>query len=165
MNLIDVIIIIIFIGCLIISLARGFTVSVFGLAGIFFGLIIAEEYYSIIGKILGMIISPKAANIIGYLIICLFIMLLAAHIGLSFKKRIVSVAFFRLLDRIGGLLFGLVMGVIIWELFQMVLLNYTHFNVGEAIQHSRITMFLSYQISDYAKQIEQFALSVIQQFP
>jgi uncharacterized membrane protein required for colicin V production len=163
MNLLDVVIVVIFLGCLIISLARGLIVSVFALAGIYFGLKIAGEYYSIIGELLGMVISPKAANIIGYIITCLFIMLLAAHIGLLFKGRITSIAFFRVLDRIGGLLFGLVMGIIVWVLILVVLVNYTNFDIWEPVDNSRIASFVSYL--DYSQEVAQFTLKVIAQFP
>jgi uncharacterized membrane protein required for colicin V production len=165
MNYIDALLVLVFAVCLIISVARGLTVSFMGFLGIMAGLFFAGEYYSIIGNILGYVISSKPANIIAYFIFCIGFILFFASAGLRCKKKIASISVLSWFDRFGGLFIGLIMFAFFCDVFQMVLLNHLSSGIRASIQNSRISSFLLNHVVDVVHPTIQYVANLIQKFP
>ena len=96
----------------VLAVAQGFFIEVFSLAGVVVGFLVASWGYPVVAQRLSFINPPWAAQIIGFFIIFVVIVILVGSIG-----RIVSwgmkQAGLRSIDRVLGGAFGLVRGALI----------------------------------------------------
>jgi uncharacterized membrane protein required for colicin V production/N-acetylneuraminic acid mutarotase len=160
----DVLIIVILFLGMMFGAARGFTLSIFGLAGIALGLKVAGLYYSTIGNWLGFLNNATVANIIGYIIICLGIMLLAAVIGTGIKN-LLSVMHLTVVDHIIGLFSGFVLAAIICALLFFQSSGNGSIHYYEFEQSSKIVTIVFNNAPDMMQAIQEFIRDIPQHFP
>ncbi|MDE3188179.1 MAG: CvpA family protein [Acidobacteriota bacterium] len=113
MTLVDWIIVALLAGAVLGGLAQGFLRSVFSLGGLILGLVLAAWNYQRIGTVLRHAVhNEKAANAIGFLLIALVVMAVAAMTGSLLSKALHKIGL-GCLDRLAGALFGLFQGAVI----------------------------------------------------
>ncbi|MGA2352058.1 MAG: CvpA family protein [Terracidiphilus sp.] len=102
------------------GLAQGFFRSVFSLAGLLLGLVLAAWNYGRIGGLLlPYVRSPRVANAIGFLLIAIVVMALAAIVGKILSKVFHQVGL-GCLDRLLGAAFGFMQGAVMVMLVILV---------------------------------------------
>lgn len=123
MNTLDIIIIVILGFFATISFFRGFVREAFALGGLILGIILANVFYSFLGKaFLGLFdfLTPALANVLAYLVI-----FIAAAVAMYFIGRLleefVELILLKWLDRMLGFIFGLAKGFLIVAILSMVL--------------------------------------------
>ena len=112
LTLVDWIIVVVLAGAVLAGIARGFFRSAFSLAGLIAGVTLASwNYWRIAAILKPMIHSVEAADAVGFLIIALFVMAVAAIIGALLAKFFEKVGL-GCLDRMAGAVFGFVEGFV-----------------------------------------------------
>jgi membrane protein required for colicin V production len=111
MNVLDIVLIILLIVSAIGGLASGLIKSIFSLAGVIVGVTLAGRFYPALAGGLTFISNPTIANIAAFAIIFIIIMIIASILGGLFTK-LVSAILLGWLNRLGGAVFGVIMGAI-----------------------------------------------------
>ena len=108
MNWLDIVIIVVAVLLGIVGLRQGIIKTVFGIAGLIGGIVLAGRYYGGLAALL----SPSGAtwaNIAAYAIILLATLIVASVIG-WFVARLVHLTILGWLDRLVGCVFGVIIG-------------------------------------------------------
>jgi membrane protein required for colicin V production len=113
MTVVDWIIVLILAGAVLAGIAQGFLRSVFSLGGLLLGLVLAAWNYPGVAKFLNTLIhNDQVSNTIGFLLIAMVVMAVAALLGGFLSK-----AFHKLglgcLDRLAGAIFGFFQGALL----------------------------------------------------
>ena len=112
MTLVDWMIVVILAGAVIGGIARGFFRSVFSLGGLLLGLMLgAWNYWRFDSLLKPLVRSSEVAHAIAFLLIAVFVMVLAAIIG-SVLAKILHKVGLGCLDRMAGAIFGLIEGAV-----------------------------------------------------
>jgi membrane protein required for colicin V production len=112
LTLVDWVIVVVLAGAVLAGIARGFFRSVFSLAGLIVGVTLASwNYWRIAAWLRRFVHSEQVADAVGFLIIALLVMAVAAIIGSLLAKLFEKVGL-GCLDRFAGALFGFVEGVV-----------------------------------------------------
>lgn len=111
MNWLDIVIIVMVAIPTFIGLSRGLVKAVLSFAGVIVGVILAGQYHAALGAQLTFISQPNAANITGFIIILIGVMIVSAIIA-SLLKWIVSASMLGWVNQLGGAVFGFLMGAI-----------------------------------------------------
>ena len=120
LTLVDWIIVIVLAGAVLAGLARGFLRSVFSLVGLIAGVALASwNYWRVAGFLKRFIHSVEICDAIGFLIIALAVMAVAAILGSLLSKFFEKVGL-GCLDRLAGALFGFVEGLVLVTLCILV---------------------------------------------
>lgn len=142
MNWLDLIFLIILLWAMRSSWETGLIQEAFTLAGLAAGIIMAGQLYRPLARTLFGPAPNNAANAITFL--ALF---LAIWFGASFLGRLVRETVYWImlgwLDRLGGLLFGILKGLIVIEIFLIVFARFPVFNTEELIQGSLVASWIS----------------------
>jgi len=113
MNPFDIIIIVILGYSLVRGVFRGLVKEVSSIVGVLGGFYAAFTYYTMLAKLLsGLIKEPAYLNILSFLIIFCSVLIIVGVLGIIIKY-LLNIAFLGWIDRIGGVGFGLVKGVLI----------------------------------------------------
>lgn len=113
MNWLDFLLIAILLYSVIISARKGFSREIIGLAAAFFALVLGMWFYGEAGAfVLPYVNSPRAANLIGFLLVVFAVLLCGGIIGWLVNRflRTIGLSFF---DRLLGAAFGFVRGLLI----------------------------------------------------
>ncbi|MDI6703873.1 MAG: CvpA family protein [bacterium] len=121
MNLFDAIFLIILGLSIVLSLFRGIIREVFPVLSIIVGIVIASRNYVVIGIVLQRFVSnSNLAKIIGFSIVFLVVYVIISLIGLLTGRLIRSLSL-GWVDRVGGLIFGMIKGFLIIGVIVMVI--------------------------------------------
>ena len=121
MNPFDIIIIVILGYSLVRGIFRGLVKEVSSIIGVLGGFYAAFTYYTMLAKILsGLIKEPAYLNILSFLIIFCSVLIIVGILGVIIKY-LLNIAFLGWVDRIGGVGFGLVKGVLITSILFITL--------------------------------------------
>jgi len=112
MNWLDIIIIIALIVPIFTGLMQGLIKAALSLAGIIVGVVLASNFYEDFAGVLGFISNEDVANIVAFIIILLLVFIIANVIAF-FLRATISALTLGWIDRVGGAVFGFVMGAII----------------------------------------------------
>jgi len=113
MNPFDIIIVVILGYSLVRGIFRGLVKEVSSIIGVLGGFYAAFTYYTILTKFLSGLIKETAyLNILSFLIIFCGVLIIVGILGV-FIKYLLNIAFLGWVDRIGGVGFGLVKGILI----------------------------------------------------
>ena len=124
MNPFDVFIIIIIGYSIIRGLFRGLVKEVSSIIGVLGGFYAAYSYYPMVAKLLSGIIDEQSyLNILSFLIIFCGILIIISILGVVIKY-LLNVAFLGWVDRICGLGFGLIKGVLIVSVIFIILTTF-----------------------------------------
>jgi membrane protein required for colicin V production len=111
MNWLDIIILILVVIATVIGLKVGLIKALLSLAGVVVGVILAGRYYSAVAEQLTFISQPSIAKIAAFAIILIVVMIIAAVLA-SLIKWAISAMMLGWVNRLGGAVFGLVLGMI-----------------------------------------------------
>jgi membrane protein required for colicin V production len=109
LNWLDIIIIIALIIPVLAGLKIGLIKAALSLAGLIVGVVLASNFYQQLGGALGFIADEKIANIVGFIIILLVVMVIA-NVVAALIKYTAKAILLGWVDRLGGAVFGLFMG-------------------------------------------------------
>ena len=113
MNPFDILIIVILGYSLVRGLFRGLVKEVSSIIGVLGGFYAAFTYYKMLGGLLsGLIKNTAYLNILSFLIIFCSVLILISVLGVIIKY-LLNIVFLGWVDRIGGLSFGIIKGVLI----------------------------------------------------
>jgi len=111
MNWLDIVIIVLLLVSAVGGFINGLIKSVFSLVGLIVGVVVAGRLYVPFSGLFGFIQNENVAKIVAFIIIFLIIIIIAAIIGVVLTK-IVSTLLLGWLNRLGGAVFGIIMGTI-----------------------------------------------------
>jgi membrane protein required for colicin V production len=111
MNWLDIVIVIVMIISVIGGIASGLIKSVFSLAGLIVGVVLAGRYYTGLADHLSFISSEKTAGIVAFVIIFIIVIIVASILG-AIITRIISDIMLGWVNRLGGAVFGFFMGAL-----------------------------------------------------
>ena len=113
MNWLDYVLLAIVLVSVVLSVRKGFSREVIGLAAALAALVLGMWFYGLAGSFLiPYVSSPRVANLIGFLLVVFAVLILGAMLGWIVSRflRTVGLSFF---DRLLGAGFGLVRGLLI----------------------------------------------------
>jgi membrane protein required for colicin V production len=141
MNWLDIIIIVAIAITTFIGLKFGLIKAVLSLAGLIVGVILAGLFYVPLSEQLGFIPQATVAKVVAFAIIMIGVMVIAGVLA-GLLKWAATVMMLGWVNRIGGAVFGLVLGALLcgavlalWVMF---------FGAGEAITNSSLAAILSH---------------------
>ncbi len=111
MNWLDIIILALIVIPTLIGLKVGIIKAVLSVAGVVVGVILAGRYYGVFAEHLTFISQPNLAQIAAFAIILIGVMIIAAVLA-SLVKWAVSAVMLGWVNRLGGAVFGFVLGAI-----------------------------------------------------
>ena len=111
MNWLDIVIIAILIISTILGLRTGIIKAVLSLAGLIIGVILAGRYYAPLSEQLSFIPQASVAKIVAFAIILVGVMVIAGVLA-SLLKWAASVTMLGWVNRLGGAVFGLLLGAV-----------------------------------------------------
>jgi len=111
MNWLDVVIIIVVVVAAVLGLRTGLIKTVLSLAGLIVGVILAGRYYVPFSELLTFIPSATIAKIAAFAIILIGVLIIASVLA-RLLKWAVSLVLLDWVNRLGGAIFGLVLGAI-----------------------------------------------------
>jgi membrane protein required for colicin V production len=109
MNWLDVVIIIYLIISVISGIAQGLIRSVLSIVGLIVGIVLAANFYKQFGNVLIFIHNTQVADVVAFIIILLAVMAIAALIAFVLRS-IIKAIMLGWIDRLGGAVFGLILG-------------------------------------------------------
>ena len=111
MNWLDIVILILVLVSAAIGLKIGIIKALLSIAGVVVGVVLAGRYYVALAEHLTFIDQPGLAKIAAFAIILIVVMIIAAVVA-SLVKWAVSAIMLGWVNRLGGAVFGLVLGAI-----------------------------------------------------
>ncbi len=111
MNWLDIVVLIILAISTVVGLKAGIIKTVLSVVGVVVGIILAGRYYVALAGSLAFIPQPNLAEIVAFAIILIAVTLVATVIAWLLKWA-VSAVMLGWVNRLGGAIFGLVMGAI-----------------------------------------------------
>jgi membrane protein required for colicin V production len=124
MNPFDVFIIIVVCYSVVRGLFRGLVKEVSSIMGVLGGFYAAYSYYPVVAKLItGIVRDPSYLNILSFLIIFCAILIIISIIGVVIKY-LLNVAFLGWIDRLCGVIFGLIKGVLIVTVLFIILTTF-----------------------------------------
>jgi membrane protein required for colicin V production len=112
MNWLDIIIIIALIIPIFTGLMQGLIKAALSLAGIIVGVVLASNFYEDFAGVLSFISNEDVANIVAFIIILVLVFIIANVIAFFLRATIRALTL-GWIDRVGGAVFGFVMGAIV----------------------------------------------------
>lgn len=111
MNWLDVIILLLMVVATVIGLKVGLIKAVLSVAGVVVGVVLAGRYYTGLAAHLTFLPQPGVAGIVAFVIILIAVMIVAAVLA-TVMKWAVALVMLGWVNRLGGAVFGLVLGAI-----------------------------------------------------
>ena len=111
MNWLDIVILVVVAIGTFWGLKTGIIKAVLSLAGLIVGVVLAGRFYASLGERLTFISQEGIANAVAFAIILIVVMVAAAVLA-NFLKWVTSLVMLGWVNRLGGELFGLIMGAI-----------------------------------------------------
>ena len=112
MNWLDIAILVAIVVAAVIGLRTGIIKAVLSLAGLIVGVILAGRYYVLLSQQLSFIPQASIAEIVAFAIILIGVLIIAAVLAGLFKWA-ASLVMLGWVNRLGGAVFGLVLGAIL----------------------------------------------------
>jgi membrane protein required for colicin V production len=133
MNWLDIVIIVTIVIAGVTGLWVGLIRAVLSLAGLVVGIILAGRYYLPLSEKLSFIPQETAAKVVAFTIILLGVMAITLVLAWLLTK-IASVTMLGWVNRLGGAVFGLILGIVIWGAILASWVNF--FGTSETITDS-----------------------------
>lgn len=142
MNGLDIFFLVIIVISMVFSLFRGMIKEIFSILSIVGGIIIANLLYPKVAVLLmRFITSTLWANIIAFVVIFLIVCVLINFVGILLSKTLKKLAL-SWLDRVGGVAFGFIRGVIIVVILVIILTKFPMAGSDKLITSSQIVPHL-----------------------
>ena len=137
MNWVDIVIIVYLCLSVIVGFMQGFIRTVLSIIGLIIGIILASHFYKQLGNILTFISNKNVANVVAFIIILLVVMIVAAVIA-AILRSIIKAIMLGWVDRLGGAVIGLIIGVLSISAFLAIIVKY---NTAMLLQILRLSGF------------------------
>jgi membrane protein required for colicin V production len=111
MNWLDILLLVAIALATVAGLGIGIIRAGLSLAGLIFGIVLAGHYYIPFSHLLDAVLQPTVAKVVAFIIILVAVMVAAVFLAI-FLRRGASAIKLGWADRLGGAVFGLVMGAI-----------------------------------------------------
>jgi len=142
MDWLDVVLIVMLVVPALIGWRKGLIGAVIPLVGFVIAIILAGQFYdSVAGWLSHWLDSSSQANLLGFVIVFVAVMA-AALIVSSVARRMLSLLLLGWVDRIGGLVFGLLIGALVAGALLSIVLNFFGSRVEGTITDSALATFL-----------------------
>lgn len=142
MNGLDIALLIVLGGSIIISFFRGGTKEIFSILAIILGMICASKLYPFGTKLISnCITNPNLANAVSFVLIFLLVCILVNLTGVLFRKMLHLLAI-GWLDKLGGVIFGLLRGIILVSLIIIVLAKFPFSKSSKLLASSELLPYL-----------------------
>lgn len=142
MNWLDIVLIVIIAWSVLAGLARGLARVVVGIGATILAIILAAWFYGSVGAIFQEYVSSRSvANIIGFLIIFIGVLVIGSLIGVMLAKLFKWVGL-GWLDRLLGGAVGLLRGVVVAIVLIMVLMAFTPKPPPQSVVNSRLAPYV-----------------------
>ena len=138
MNWVDIVLIIYLIISIISGFGQGLVRSVLSIVGLIVGIVLASNFYQQFAGVLGFISNRDIAEIVAFIIILGVVMIAAAILG-SLLKNLLKALMLGWVDRLGGAVFGLLLGALSASAVLAIILKLTN---TDLIANSAIAGFL-----------------------
>ncbi len=143
MNWLDIVIIVLLLISAVGGLFNGLIKSVFSLVGLIVGVVLAGRFYTGLAGLLRFIPDENIARIVAFIIIFLVIIIIAAILGVILTK-LVSTMLLGWLNRLGGAVFGVLIGAVFIAAILVIWVKYLGANSvisGSGIAHILVDGF------------------------
>jgi membrane protein required for colicin V production len=141
MNWLDAVIILALAVATFLGFRTGVIKAALSLAGLIVGIILAGRYYVPLSEHLSIIPSDSAARVAAFIIILIAVGLLAALLA-QLLKWVTSAIMLGWVDRLGGAIFGLLMGALFYSVLLAVWVNFLGMS-GPIVESSLANILLS----------------------
>ena len=111
MNWLDIVLLVAIALATVVGLGIGIIRGALYLVGLILGIVLAGNYYLPFSQVLDAVLQPNVDKVVAFIIILAAVMVAAAFLAM-FLRRGASVIKLGWADRLGGAVFGLVMGAI-----------------------------------------------------
>jgi membrane protein required for colicin V production len=112
MNWLDIVIAVLVLAVAVGGLAQGFIKTLFALAGVVVGVIVASNFYQELAGLLTFISDQRIANIVSFALILLAVLIIAAVIA-QLLSSVLHAVNLGCIDRAMGAVLGFVIGVVL----------------------------------------------------
>lgn len=130
MNPFDILVVVIVGYGLVRGLFRGLVKEVASIIGVLGGFYLAFSYYRNLGAYLGWLTAKESYQLIfGFLIIFCGVLIMVAGLAMIIKY-LLKIVYMGWADRVGGVIFGLIKGVLIVSIFFLMLTAFLPKDVG-----------------------------------
>jgi len=123
MNWLDIIIIIALIIPIFTGLAQGLIRALLSLAGLIIGVVLASNFYQELSRVLTFIPEEAWANVAAFIIILAVVILIATVLA-HLLRSVIKALTLGWVDRLGGAIFGLLMGTIFMGALLSILVKF-----------------------------------------
>lgn len=139
MNWLDIVLLVLLAIAAFLGLRIGLIKAALSLAGLIVGVILAGRYYGSLAQHLGFIPSDGVAEVVAFIIILLVVLIIALVLALLLKWA-TSAIMLGWVDRLGGAIFGLLWGAILYGALLAMWLKYV--GGAEVITESAVASIL-----------------------
>ena len=139
MSWLDIVLLVVIAIATFLGFRTGIIKAVLSLAGVIVGVILAGRYYVPLSEQLTFITHAGAAKIVAFAIILIVVMIIAG-VAASLLKWAASIVMLGWVNRLGGALFGFVLGAILCGAFLATWINFL--GIGGAIADSALARVL-----------------------
>ncbi len=139
MNWLDIAIIVAIAVTTLVGLKIGLIKAILSLAGLIIGVILAGRFYVPLSEQLTFISQATLAKVVAFAIILIGVMIIASVLA-RLLKWAASVMMLGWINRLGGAVFGLVLGALLWGAFLTLWVQV--FGAGETIINSSLANLL-----------------------
>ena len=139
MSWLDIIIVVLIVFPILLGLKIGIIKSVLSLVGIVLGVILAGRYYDVLAQHLTFISQSNLAEIAAFAIILIGVMIIAAILA-ALIKWVVSAVMLGWVNRLGGAVFGFVLGAIFCGALLTIWVKFV--GISDPVQDSALAALL-----------------------
>jgi membrane protein required for colicin V production len=139
LNWLDIIIIILIVVPGFIGLKAGIIKALFTVAGVIVGVVLAGRLSDSLGGVLPFISNPEVAKLVAFAVILVVVMIIAS-IAAKLVKWAVSAVLMGWLNRLGGAILGVVLGMIFCGAVLTMWVNYL--GINSVVENSALAGFL-----------------------
>ncbi len=139
MSWLDIVLLVVIAIPTLLGFRAGIIKAVLSLAGVIVGVILAGRYYVLLSEQLTFITHAGAAKIVAFAIILIGVMIIAG-VAASLFKWAASIVMLGWVNRLGGALFGFLLGAILCGAFLATWINFL--GIGGAIADSALARVL-----------------------
>jgi membrane protein required for colicin V production len=140
-NWLDIVFAIVLISSVMEGLKRGFARTALGLAAVVVGLLCGLWFYRSVGALFGTHVGTPWANVLGFLIIFVGVILLGGLLGALIAK-LLKMIYLSWLDRLAGGAFGVVRGALVCAVIVAVMMAFSSRPPPGSVANSRIAPYV-----------------------
>ncbi len=137
----DILFAIVLIASVVEGLQKGFARTALGLAAVVVGLFCGLWFYGTVGALFGTHVGRPWADVLGFLVIFVGVILLGALLG-ALIARLLKMIYLSWLDRLAGGAFGVVRGALVCAVIVAVLMAFSSKPPPGSVANSRIAPYV-----------------------